>query len=318
MAVHEPSTIGGSVTPVVTLDVAEVVAVLRTFANRVAADSDQLDALNVFPVADRDTGANMQRSLAAIVDAVDDASTAAEVADAVMDGALDGRGNSGLITGQFLSGWVSVMGPDGLVFTDGLAAGAASARRAVVGPVDGTMLTVADAVAARAREGGDVDALVAAAAAAVDATTEQLDVLAQHGVIDAGAAGLLHFFVAVSDVVGRRGLEPQLISCDVGLAEGTPSAMLPAEGQRVVGHEIRFRVPVSIVGADELRGLLSEFGSDVVVGSGVDELAAHLHVVDVDVAVSVISTALETRPGAKAISYHVEPLVESEPTGRAS
>src|SRR5215472_16393929 len=159
-----------------------------------------IDALNVFPVPDADTGTNMHITLMAAADALPAGATSAEVWQAAARGALLGAcGNSGIIVSQLLRGLADVCAPearcDGVIVARALAHAAASARAAVSRPAEGTVLTVADA-AARAGTGasGTLAAVVTAAAAAareaLAGTREQLDVLAASGVVDAGAAGL--------------------------------------------------------------------------------------------------------------------------------
>lgn len=304
----------------VLLGVHEVLAVVRDFLARLDVDRTVLDELNVFPVADNDTGSNMVRSLTSIVAALADVHDLEAAAAVVEEAALDGRGNSGLIIGQFLAGFFSSFDGDHIDTALGLGAGAVRARRAVATPVEGTMLTVADVAAeAAARPGLSLDELVVCVADAVEATPGQLAVLAFHGVVDSGAAGLLLFFEALSDVViGRPRYSDAdgsagLIVCNVGLVPNQATADQYSHGQHdeVELYEIQFRVPSKVVSAGELRSLLAGIGTDVVVGSSPLDLAAHLHVIDPHVAAAAISAALETRPGAKAISFDVAPIVES-------
>src|SRR5271170_2401246 len=168
-----------------------------------------IDALNVFPVPDADTGTNLHLTLMSAADAVESlppGAGPAEIWPAAARGALLGAcGNSGIIVSQLLRGLADVCAAqprcDGVVVARALTHAAASARAAVSRPAEGTVLTVADAAAraataaAGAIPAGDGTALaavvIAAAAAAREAlsgTREQLDVLAASGVVDAGAA----------------------------------------------------------------------------------------------------------------------------------
>lgn len=290
--------------PAVQLGVQEFVAVVREFSARLEANRAALDALNVFPVADNDTGSNMWRTLTSITATFDAPGSFADVARRVENAALDGRGNSGLIVGQFLAGFASLADGDTVHVGPALLEGAQWARRAVAEPVEGTMLTVADVAAASAE--GSVDELLEAVAAAVEKTPSQLAVLAERGVVDSGAAGLLLFFQALAVVMSPDAHpEPDLIVCNVGFQAAEPP---PASA-----YEIQFRVPSSLISDEELKALLVGIGTDVVVGSSADQLAAHLHVADPHRATASISEALEHRPGAKAISYDVEPILASGP-----
>lgn len=166
---------------------------------------DEVDALNVFPVPDGDTGTNMLLTLQSAVEDVGDLDDAdlSRTAKRAAHGALMGaRGNSGVILSQILRGFSVGVGTRASVDAPGLARafreGAEVAYRAVIKPTEGTMLTVAreaatgaEAKAAQTRDLTDVvRASAAAAAAAVERTPDQLPILKQAGVVDAGGFGL--------------------------------------------------------------------------------------------------------------------------------
>ncbi|MFE9498301.1 DAK2 domain-containing protein [Streptomyces collinus] len=183
---------------------------------------EEIDAINVYPVADGDTGTNLYLTLESATTAVEavfagygTGSAEPSLADAVRamaHGALIGaRGNSGTILAQLLRGMAQVLagdspdeqtGTDGTAGTDGaglrraLRRAADSAREAVAHPVEGTVLTVASA-AAEAAEGAEGDCRAVARAAydgardALAATPGQLSVLRRAGVVDAGGSGLV-------------------------------------------------------------------------------------------------------------------------------
>jgi DAK2 domain fusion protein YloV len=185
----------------------------RTAVGGLITHTDEINRLNVFPVADADTGTNMlftMRSAYARADSpTDDVVT---VAAGLADGALQGaRGNSGVILSQILRGLAEVTAEaaaerDGeLADVDGALFGAAL-RHAVglvvtsVGEtVPGTIVSVLQAAAGAAEDavadGADLVAVVAAASdaaeVALEKTPQQLDVLAEAGVVDAGGRGLL-------------------------------------------------------------------------------------------------------------------------------
>lgn len=192
---------------------------------------EEIDAINVYPVADGDTGTNLYLTLesaTAAVEAVfaghevggreagggDEAGgcrpTLADAVRAMAHGALIGaRGNSGTILAQLLRGMAQVLAADSeTAHTDGpglrlaLRQAADSARQAVAHPVEGTVLTVASA-AADAANGAEGDcgtvarAAYEGARAALAATTGQLAVLERAGVVDAGGRGLVAVLAAL-------------------------------------------------------------------------------------------------------------------------
>jgi DAK2 domain fusion protein YloV len=203
---------------------------LRNWAHAAVGDlishTDEINRLNVFPVADADTGTNMlftMRSAWAQADAQSGTDDVAQVAAALASGALHGaRGNSGVILSQILRGLADVTAAaaadrgGALADIDGAVLGAA--LRHAVGlavtsmgeTVPGTIVSVLQEAAGAAEHvaAGDADladvvfAAADAAAVALDKTTEQLDVLADAGVVDAGGRGLLVLLDAMSTTLG--------------------------------------------------------------------------------------------------------------------
>ncbi|WP_371626142.1 DAK2 domain-containing protein [Streptomyces sp. NBC_01116] len=216
----------------------------------------EIDAINVYPIADGDTGTNLYltvESAAAAVEAVfaahETGATAPATADAVRamaHGALIGaRGNSGTILAQLLRGMAGVLaeGGDAAHLSLALARAADAARRAVAHPVEGTVLTVAAAAAeaaageaavggAAAGENTDLRAVVhaayAGALAALARTPEQLAVLGRAGVVDAGGRGLVAVLGAlVETVTGQAPVR--------GPRTGPGRTPAPVDGGSVVG-----------------------------------------------------------------------------------
>ncbi len=165
-----------------------------------------VDALNVFPVPDGDTGTNMSMTLnAALREARESGSDrVGKVAERAAYGALMGaRGNSGVILSQLLRGFArathDATALDAATLAEALTAAAETAGRAVMKPVEGTILTVAVAAARTATDSATrednplavLDATLDEARAAVARTTEQMPLLKQAGVVDAGAQGYM-------------------------------------------------------------------------------------------------------------------------------
>lgn len=200
-------------------------------AQQLTQARDALNRANVFPVADADTGTNMAVTISHAARAAQAATRTqphieanallSEVARAAMHSA---RGNSGAILAQWLNGFAHGHTQAGVPAA--CVEGADSAYRAVADPVDGTVLTVAHAVA-RAASTGDtttdaatrIDNLAEVAYTSFLATNTQLDALADHGVRDAGACGLcssskrsLPRSSAITTPMGA--LPPRLPPCD--------------------------------------------------------------------------------------------------------
>ena len=166
----------------------------------------RINALNVYPVPDGDTGTNLQKTMEGIVAELDrsEAATTAQLAADVQRAAtMEAKGNSGVILSTIVRGMARVLGEgdqvDGDVMAEAFRAGTTSAYHAVKLPVEGTMLTVIREMAEEA-ELRDVRALpvvegltrvVARGDDAVRRTPEMLDKLREAGVVDAGGAGLV-------------------------------------------------------------------------------------------------------------------------------
>ncbi|MBV9821977.1 MAG: DAK2 domain-containing protein, partial [Actinobacteria bacterium] len=175
----------------------------------------EIDDLNVFPIPDGDTGTNLALTLRGAADAVaaDRSATAGGMLSAMARGALmSARGNSGVIVSQILAGLAEAcegaIEAEGRHLVAGLRRACEAAYAAVAEPVEGTMLSVvrggADA-AAELGEAPELPAVAAAAAAgaanALAGTPDQLAVLAEAGVVDAGGCGLVVLLEALATVV---------------------------------------------------------------------------------------------------------------------
>jgi len=259
------------------------------------AHRSEIDGLNVFPVADRDTGTNLALTLRAAQEALEadpGADTAAAALRALAVGAaLGAQGNSGAIVSQVLRGLAESglddAPYDGVVLTSGLLRGATLARSAVVDPVEGTILTVAAAAANSAALGGTLAEVVTAAVqAAVDAlshTPEQLALLAESGVVDAGGRGLVLLLDALAQVVtGAPIAEAVRPPATLATALAEPCESPGSE----FGYEVQYLLDASEDGIAALRTSLAALGDSVVIaGTGGGTWNVHVHVNDVGAAI---------------------------------
>jgi len=190
---------------------------LERALERLEAARDEIDDLNVFPVPDGDTGSNMFLTLQAACSEIrtlpGDPGVAAVTAAAAQGSLMGARGNSGVILSQILRGFAqgcrSAVTLDGPVLATALGGAAAVAHRAVKKPKDGTILSVmrdaASAAAAASAGGAELPEVLIAATreawAAVERSPEQLEVLRQAGVVDAGGFGLAVILEGLVDAV---------------------------------------------------------------------------------------------------------------------
>ncbi|MDQ1722362.1 MAG: fatty acid kinase [Pseudonocardiales bacterium] len=258
----------------------------------------EIDDLNVFPIPDGDTGTNLALTMHSAADAVaaDRSGTVGGVLAAMAKGALLGaRGNSGVIVSQIISGLAEAfdgaVDADGRLLVKGLRLATDAAYAAVADPVEGTMLSVVrgSAEAAEQLDGtpelaAAVSAAAAGAAAALAGTTQQLAVLAEAGVVDAGGCGLLVVLDALAAVVTGHGsaVPAQRSPTRSRLALET----VRESGSPEFGYEVQYLLHAAEPTLAPLKAALAELGDSlVVVGTGDGLFNVHVHVNDVGAAI---------------------------------
>ncbi len=293
------------------LEALDTYAVRRWCALSVAAlrrHEQEINDLNVYPVPDGDTGTNLLLTMCSAQDAIaglpDDASR--DTLAALARGALLGaRGNSGVITAQWLAGLAN-----GIEGSDPLRDAARAAYQAVAHPVEGTILTVA-----RAANGSSLKEAADAAAKALARTPEQLPVLAQAGVVDAGGRGLVVILDALVEALTGESVEHSL-DTTVPVKHAAP----PALNYRGPAYEVQFLIESEQGAIANLRGALDKLGDSLVVVGGNPAWRVHVHVDD---AGRAIEAALEAgRPYQIQITHLTSSKAEGgprrpDPTARA-
>ncbi|MFN8524101.1 MAG: DAK2 domain-containing protein [Chloroflexota bacterium] len=274
------------------ISAAHVRSALQSAAGWLERHAEAVNALNVFPVPDGDTGTNMSLTLRAAAAAAQTEGTGRVDAllRAVSRGALMGaRGNSGVILSQIIRGFAdAALGLETLSPADlkrGFRCAAEAGYRAVATPVEGTILTVARRVAESVEAGPDgqesvtqvLDRAHTAARRAVADTVNQLETLRRAGVVDAGGEGLRLFLEALSrvargealDVSGPGPVRPLLVGRhDVG------------EGE--LGHCTELLIEDCTVPSESVRAYLESVGSSVIVVSDGNLIRVHVHVEEPD------------------------------------
>jgi DAK2 domain fusion protein YloV len=258
---------------------------------------EAIDRINVFPVADRDTGSNMLGTMRAACDAAareaTDEDDQAAVWSALARGSLAGaRGNSGVILSQVLRGLSEVLGPRPDATKAALARADELAAKAVSDPAPGTMLTVLHSAATAGHAvPGDAPADVLGAAAeaankALAGTSGQLDALARAGVVDAGAQGLVLVLDELAVEVGG-GERPAPVEVRRTPRDADALHTAREAGSIEYAYEVMYALDgVVDAAADRLRGRLRLLGDCVsVVGDGGGNWAVHVHCNDIGAAV---------------------------------
>jgi DAK2 domain fusion protein YloV len=262
---------------------------LRGAEKYIEAHIDELNLLNVFPVPDGDTGINMFVTLQAAnkaVAAVNTQSAAVVTAAAARGALLGASGNSGVILSQILRGIAKGMEAKErfscMNFAEALGVAAEMARRAVMNPVEGTILTVsseASEMATRmAKRGASLkqamSAIVRQSKKSVKKTPELMPLLKEAGVVDAGAKGLLYVFQGMSDHMGKR----------VTKRKTKTSTLAPQANStsQSYGYDLQFLLQGIDMPLDKIRSKIETMGESIIVVGDSQLIRVHVHTPEPD------------------------------------
>ena len=269
----------------------------------------QVDALNVFPVPDGDTGTNMSLTMMSAVKEINalNSTSMSELAESLAKGALRGaRGNSGVILSQILKGFSNIIAHneecDAKTFAKGLREGAELAYRAVSKPKEGTILTVVRAMAEEAvdtaKRTSDIQKLMNAVLEkgeeTLAKTPDMLDVLKRAGVVDSGGYGLITLFKGI--IMGY--LDQEITGAEEYVATDTPKAnqpidaAFPDDSELIVDYEsleeldfgycteffvTNIKKRTTVTDIDKLRDYLNEIGNSVICIGDLSLIKVHVH-----------------------------------------
>jgi uncharacterized protein len=286
-------------------------ALIEAAAAALERERQRIDDFNVYPVPDGDTGTNLLLTVRGIAETLAQSTTtdreglAAEVSRAAL---MSARGNSGVILSQIVRGAAEKLAAareiDAAAIARALRAASDEAYGAVREPVEGTILTVVRELAEEAEhrtgKGADPAALLAALVShgedAVARTTEQLEVLREAGVVDAGAAGLVELLRGLAAFVAGQELP----------ASPPASALPPTAVHRELS---RFRYCTAFViegdGLDReiLERQLEQLGDSLLVVGDRNALKAHVHTDDPGAALS-LGTAIGSIDAVEIADMH--------------
>jgi len=276
-------------------DLREMFAAATTWLEKSVSD---IDALNVFPVPDGDTGTNMLLTMRSTIEEAYRAPdrSASAVAQAMAKGALMGaRGNSGVILSQIwrglAQGFVGKGSLTGSDLADALQQSSTMAYKGLSNPVEGTILTVVReaAAAAQAQASNDrndlisvMEATVRAAKESVANTPTLLPVLREAGVIDAGGQGLytimegaLHYLKGETEQIQLR--KPMMIASSVPLPVRLPQM---AVSEVPYGYCTEFILKGEELDPDKIRLRLDKKGESLIVVGDESTVRVHIHTLD--------------------------------------
>jgi len=267
-------------------------AVVTRYRDALRAHQEELNRLNVYPVPDGDTGTNMALTLESVCHELANTDGMDDVCKAVSHGSLMGaRGNSGVILSQILRGLAETFREHEDVgaadFVTGLRKASDAAYQAVMRPVEGTILTVVRCAAEAAEvnfTGSLVSALdhaVVAARKAVDETPEQLPVLKEAGVVDAGGRGFTFLLDAFLEVVDGRPIPEPLVFATPLAVE----AHMRGDDVSSLRYEVMYLLHASDEKIPGFKSSWSAVGDSIVVVGGDGLWNCHVHTNDVGAAI---------------------------------
>ena len=260
------------------LSPADLAAMLRYATDWLGVYREQVNALNVYPVPDGDTGTNMHLTMQSVRRELDtcDESKMASVARAISYGALLGaRGNSGVILSQLLKGFAETIkdapAVDAGLLIQALKAAQKSGYGAVMKPVEGTILSVARGVAEGARgstPGEVLEQALFSGQAMLDKTPDMLAALKQAGVVDSGGQGYLYLLEGMLGQLRGETLPPE--------PEISHYAQQQFENE-AFGYCTEFLMSEATAPIEQIRELVTPFGDSLLVVGAEGYVKGHIH-----------------------------------------
>ena len=262
-------------------------------SNNINSNREAVDALNIFPVPDGDTGTNMSMTISAAakeVEQMPDDSTIADVSKICASALLRGaRGNSGVILSLIFRGFSKAFkgldSADSKAVAAAFRAGTDAAYKAVMKPTEGTILTVIRKAAEAAEDIAEIEdnplevcnAAIQAAKVALQETPELLPVLKKAGVVDAGGQGLVLIFEGIKSVFGKN----IILSKTDGETEKSTAAIKESDEEIKYGYCSEFLIAKEENSKEKdpekLRSYLELIGDCVVVVDDNDIIKVHVH-----------------------------------------
>ena len=253
-----------------------------------------VNALNVFPVPDGDTGTNMLLTMQAAFNEIQNSGerNVGKMAHAIAQGALLGaRGNSGVILSQLWRGFARSMDSqenmNAQILVNALKEGRVTAYKGVVRPVEGTIRTVAKDISIAAETSNAktndilqiLENMVSEADLSVQRTPDLLPILKQAGVVDSGGKGLFYLFEGMLRFLKGQPLESAEVSVKPLSAINLSNAMEKIEPGQDFEWVIDFR-PNEELDSNKFYNDLSKIGTSIQIGEGEGMYRMHIHVPD--------------------------------------
>ncbi len=258
-------------------------------ANCLEKNKEAVNALNVFPVPDGDTGTNMSLTMQSAIKQIRTLETdnIDRIATAASNGSLMGaRGNSGVILSQLFRGFAKGMKDVDKIDTNTIAMalklGSDTAYKAVMKPIEGTILTVARECAEMAlnisKQETDIveflRAVIKHGEETLDKTPEMLPVLKQAGVVDAGGKGLITIFIGALEAL--TGKEETLVE-EIIVKDDMMHPIIDTNEEIEFGYCTEFIINNSRIDSNIFRNEIVDFGDSMLVVGGDNIIKVHIH-----------------------------------------
>ncbi len=258
-------------------------------ANEILRQREQLNKINVFPVPDGDTGTNLASTVNNMLQEVKASKNINITLQSMADAALTGaKGNSGIIFAQFFNGWANAVGNRKTLniqaFGESVKAAIPSVYNAILHPVEGTMLSVIkawdQAVYDMKNKTHDFDELfnsaLLKAREALNNTPNQLKVLRDANVVDAGAKGFIHLLEGMNQFIHYGNLKEI-----VKLREVSPERLEPVpEGNHDLSYRYCTEAMLTDIQTDKIKKIRTELenlGDSVIVAGNERKMRFHIH-----------------------------------------
>ena len=268
-----------------------VVETLSAFHAALGDHKESINRLNVYPVPDGDTGTNMFLTVASVLEELNgvDANDRSAVCAAISHGSLMGaRGNSGVILSQVLRGisnrFAQADEIDAKVLAVALSEASIAADGSVMKPVEGTILTVVREVAKAAQDAASdgsilrtVELALEQGETALERTPEQLEVLREAGVVDAGGAGFLLLLHAFLSIIDGRDLPEAMEEWSFAAVVEPPVVDELSE----LRYEVMYLLHAPDQAIEEFKKIWAGLGDSIVVVGGDGLWNCHIHTNDI-------------------------------------
>src|SRR3989344_295333 len=266
------------------INLSELSLMLKTAATRVIYNKRKIDKINVFPVADQDTGSNLTKTLASFKQALGQnaVSTDSLLTKALEAGLASSQGNSGLLIISYLGGLLESLKNKSEIgyfdFSNAFHSATSAAVKSVENPLEGTMLDVMEAfsqsfsadVPGNKQLNRPFERALAATKESLVKTESKMKILLDNNIVDAGALGFTLFIFGFSEKITK-------VTLDLSTLDVSPVKILPDLKNLENPYEVIFILENPTLTQDELRDILHPYGDSLDIVELENKAKIHIH-----------------------------------------